>query len=618
MDTNAKKRRSMNRKNDTTFDSPYPPISDYGFISDCHSMALVSTRGSIDWCVMPRIDSSSVFARILDWSNGGYCRVSPDIDNYEVTRRYLGDSLILETTFIAGEARAKVYDFFAMRRGGRQAPHGQIIRIVEGVKNSMPIRVILMPRFDYGMLKPWILRRNHGRDFAAIGGHQGLLISSDIALSRTDNHGCTGTFVIHESDRRYVSITHRPPHLLDMEEVEVPDREEIEKRCEQTIEWWRIWSSQADCEGPYREQAMRSAVVLKGLTNAPTGAIAAAATTSLPEEIGGSRNWDYRFTWVRDSIFTVRSLAALGFVKEADGFRRFIERTAAGDAKEIQVLFGVGGEHHAPERPLPKLEGYRNSKPVRIGNAAAEQIQHDVFGELLDLAYNWHLFDKSPDEDYWSFILQLVERTIRIWRNPDHGFWEIRGEPRHFVQSKAMCWVALDCGIRLVEEMGLEADVRQWESERAAIRDWIEKNGYDDKRGVYVQAPESMEMDASLLLLPTFRYIEFDDERMVRTTDTIWRELGRDGMLMRYPHDNDGMEGREGAFLCCTFWLAEVLAKQKRMDEARSVFESACKTANDLGLYSEEFDAREKRMLGNFPQGLSHLSCISAAVAIGR
>lgn len=581
-------------------------------------MALVSTHGSIDWCVMPRIDSHSVFARILDWNKGGYCRISPDVENYRVTRRYLENSLILETIFTAGEAQAKVYDCFAMRRGGRQNPYSQIIRIVEGVKGSMPVRIIVMPRFDYGMLKPWILQRNNGKDFVAIGGHQGLLFSSDIDLRKTSNHGCAGTFAIQEHERKYISIIHRLPHLLDSDRVGVPDKREIERRFEQTMQWWRTWASQADYTGPYREQAMQSAVVLKGLTNAPTGAIAAAATTSLPEKIGGSRNWDYRFTWVRDSVFTVRSLAILGFTKEADGFRRFVERTAAGDATEIQVLFGVGGEHHEPERHLPKLEGYRHSKPVRIGNAAAEQIQHDVYGELLDLAYNWHLWNKSPDAHYWDFILQLVAQTIKIWRQPDHGFWEIRGKPRHFVQSKAMCWVALDCGIRLAEEKGLKADVGLWKLECSTIRDWIDRNGYDRKRGVYVQAPESMEMDASLLLLPAFRYIDYDDERMVRTTDSIWKELGKDGLIMRYPHDNDGMEGHEGAFLCCTFWLAEVLAKQKRLEEAHEVFKSACATANDLQLHSEEFDAKKRMMLGNFPQGLSHLSCISAAVAIGE
>jgi len=608
----------MEKKSIHAVDFPYPLISEYGFISDCHSMALVSTSGSIDWCVMPRIDSYSIFGRILDWNKGGYCRISPNVEHYKVVRRYLEDSLILETTFSAGESEAKVSDCFTMRRGGREEPYSQIVRIIEGVKGDMPIRIDLKPRFDFGMLKPWIQPRNKGRDFVAIGGHQGLLISTDLDIHKTSSHGCSGAFVIHEKELRYISIIHRRPHLLDLAKVKAPDKEEIEKRFNETVDWWRTWVNQADYDGPYREQVMRSAVVLKGLTNAPTGAIAAAATTSLPEVIGGSRNWDYRFTWVRDSVFTVRSLALLGFSKEADGFMRFIERTAAGDAAEIQVLFGVGGEHHEPERQLTQLDGYRNSKPVRIGNAAAGQMQNDVYGELLDLAYNGHLWDDDSSDDYWEFLSQLVERTIDIWRLPDHGIWEIRGEPRHFVHSKAMCWVALDCGIRLVEEKGRKADVERWKSERSAVRRWIDDNGYDRTRGVYVQAPDSMEMDASLLLLPVFRYVSYDDGRMVRTTDAIWRELGKDGLIMRYPHDNDGMEGQEGTFLCCTFWLAEVLARQNRIAEARMVFENACSTANDLRLHSEEFDAQNKMMLGNFPQGLSHLSCISAARAIGE
>jgi GH15 family glucan-1,4-alpha-glucosidase len=503
-----------------------------------------------------------------------------------------------------------------MHEGGREEPFNQIIRIMEGSKGDMPVRISLKPRFDYGMLKPWILRRNDGRDFAAIGGHQGLVISSDAQMEAEGHDGCTAAFTLREGDRKYLSIIYRLPHLLDEENIKVPDKEEICQRFEQTIEWWRRWSEQADYDGPYRDRVMRSAIVLKGLTNAPTGAIAAAATTSLPENIGGSRNWDYRFTWVRDSAFTVRSLAKLGFRNEADGFRRFIERTVAGEAGEIQVLFGVGGEHHEPERQLPDLEGYRKSRPVRIGNAAAGQIQNDVYGELLDLAYNWHRWGNSPEDDYWDFLVQLVEKSIGIWAKPDRGIWEFRSDPRHFVQSKVMCWVALDRGIRLAEETRRTVDFDSWNRERAAIRDWIEEHGYDRERGIYIQAPESRCLDASLLLLPIFGYISYTDERMIRTVDAIRSELSLDGLIMRYPHDNDGMEGREGTFLCCTFWLAEVLARQNRIDEARAAFERGCSTSNDLQLHSEEFDAKNKIMLGNFPQGLTHLSLITAAVAV--
>ena len=581
-------------------------------------MALISTSGSIDWCAMPRIDANSVFGRILDWDKGGYCSIHPEDEIYESSRRYHDDALILETVFKTEQGEAKLYDCFAMRAGGRENPLNQIIRIVEGVHGEVPMSVAFAPRFDYGLLKPWFRRCNKGANITATGGHQGLLLTGDIELEISDGAACFGSFTIKEGQRKYLSIIYRRPHKLDGGTIEAPDTGEIERRFKQTIDWWHGWSSQVDYEGPYKEHVKLSALVLKGLTNASTGAIAAAATTSLPERIGGSRNWDYRFSWVRDSVFTVRSLAILGFKQEADRFRKFIERTAAGEADEIQVLFGVGGERYLPEHEISDLEGYRGSSPVRVGNAASRQMQHDVFGELLHLAYTWHLWGNSPDDDYWAFIVQLINRTIDIWRIPDHGIWEVRGEPRHYVHSKAMCWTALDRGIRLARETGRDASLDKWETERDAVSTLIDEKGYDKKRGVYVQAFGYPHMDASLLLLPIFGYMAYDDERMLRTTDKIMEELDRGGLIMRYPDDVDGLDGHEGSFLCCIFWLAEVLARQYRLDEARRVFETGCATANDLNLFSEEFDSKDRIMLGNFPQGLSHLSMISAAVAIGE
>jgi len=608
----------LEQNNSKSSEDRYPPIADYGFISDCHSIALVSVSGSIDWCAMPRIDANSVFGRILDWDKGGHCSIHPENDIYESSRRYYDNALILETAFKTEDGEARLHDCFAMRAGGRENPLNQIIRIVEGVKGEVPMSAAFVPRFDYGLLRPWFRRCNKGANITAIGGHQGLLVSGDIGLEISDSAACFGSFTIKEGQRKYLSIIYRRPHELDGNTIEAPDTEEIERRFKQTIDWWHGWSLQVDYEGPYKEQVKLSALVLKGLTNASTGAIAAAATTSLPERIGGSRNWDYRFSWVRDSVFTVRSLVILGFKQEADRFRHFIERTAAGEADEIQVLFGVGGERYLPEHEIAELEGYRGSSPVRVGNAASRQMQHDVFGELLHLAYTWHLWGNSPDDDYWAFIVQLINRTIDIWRVPDHGIWEVRGEPRHYVHSKAMCWTALDRGIRLARETGREVPLEKWEAERDAVRTLIDEKGYDRERGIYVQAFGYPHMDASLLLLPIFGYIAYDDERMLRTTDKIKEELDRDGLIMRYPDDVDGLDGREGSFLCCIFWLAEVLARQCRLDEARRVFEAGCSTANDLNLFSEEFDSKGRIMLGNFPQGLSHLSMISAAVAIGE
>jgi GH15 family glucan-1,4-alpha-glucosidase len=480
----------------------------------------------------------------------------------------------------------------------------------------VPVRVTLTPRFDYGLLKPWMRRCNGGTGVIALGGHQGLLFTGDIEIDDLESSGGRGSFTVAKGQRRYLAITYRLPHELDGEVVEIPDTEEIERRFQDTIKWWRNWSAQLTFAGPDKKQLLTSAIVLKGLTNAPTGAIAAAATTSLPESIGSSRNWDYRFSWVRDSVFSVTSLATLGFRKEADGFRRFVERTAAGEASELQVMFGVGGERYLPEHQISKLDGYRGSAPVRVGNAAAGQMQHDVFGELLHLAYIWHRWGNSPDDQYWNFILQIIDRTGRMWRLPDHGIWEIRGQARHYVYSKAMCWAAFDRAIRLAKETGREAPLHQWQAERHEIRKLIEERGYDRERGVYTQAFGFSDMDASLLLLPVFGFIPFDDDRMMRTTDLIRQELHREGLIMRYPEGADRLDGREGTFVCCTFWLAEVLAKQNRLEAARAAFAAGRATANDLGLFSEEFDARERLMLGNFPQGLSHLSMISAAIAI--
>ena len=415
----------------------YPPISDYGFIGDCHSAALISKSGSIDWCCMPRIDSGSCFARMLGWQQGGYCQVCPT-KKYEISRRYIDDTLVLETTFRTDDGEAKLIDCFPMRKGGEHHPHRQILRLVEGVRGEMELRFEIVPRFDYGAIKPWIRKRGENH-YIALGGSYGLLISGDFCLNMTHRHQLDGVCTVKEGSRAHLSILYRRPEELDEDLVDPPEIQELDERLSETIDWWRDWVSQGNTISKYGEQARRSAIVLKALSNAPTGAIAAAATTSLPEAPRGSRNWDYRFSWVRDSVFTVRSLAELGYFKEADGFRRFIERSAAGSADELQILFGVGGERRLKETEIAELEGYRGAKPVRVGNAAETQIQLDVYGELLDLTWRWHNFGYSPDEDYWEFLTELVNAAAKLWSTPDRGIWEIRGEPRHFVQSKAMC-----------------------------------------------------------------------------------------------------------------------------------------------------------------------------------
>jgi GH15 family glucan-1,4-alpha-glucosidase len=597
-------------------ETPYPPISDYGFIGDCHSSALVSKTGSIDWCCMPRVDSKSCFARILDWKRGGYCRVSPK-GPCETSRRYLPETLILETSFRAKSGEARLLDCFTTRRGGEHDPYQQILRVLEGVSGNVEIALDVVPRFDYGAVLPWIRRVDEGQHIA-IGGSEGLFISGSFPLRMKHRHDLSGTCTISEGQRLFLSILYRPPEDLDEGLIEAPREEEMDRRLRETIDWWQTWSSQGKARGRYAAQALRSAIVLKGLSNAPTGAIVAAPTTSLPETPGGSRNWDYRFSWIRDSAFTVRSLAELGFVKEAEGFRRFIERSAAGSAEQLQILYGVGGERRLLESEVEDLEGYRGAGPVRIGNAAENQLQLDVYGELLDLAYRWHQRGDSPDDDYWEFLVELVNKAAACWKEPDRGIWEMRGAPRHFVQSKVMCWAAMNYGIGLAESFGRDAPLEKWKQAREQVHRAVEERGYDEQGGVYVQAFGHPQMDAALLLLPAVGYVDYDDERMIRTTDRLRQDLGQDGLLRRYAPDDDGMEGKEGVFLPCSFWLAECLARQGRLDEAHEVFQRALSTGNDLGLFSEEYDTEKEEMLGNFPQGLTHLSLITATVALNE
>ncbi len=599
---------------------PYPPIGDYAFIADCHTAALVSRAGSVDWCCLPRIDSGSCFARLLDWNRGGHFQIAPRA-SWECARRYLDDTLVLETVFRTAAGRVRLVDFFPMRAGGEHRPYRQILRLVEGLEGQVEMGIDYYPCFDYGAAQAWIVPAGRGR-FEAFAGQDSLLLASDppVDLKPDGRHRLTGSVAVRSRKRVWFSLTYSRPEILDEGLVKPPSARAMNRRLGTTLQWWRKWSSSLRVRGELIERyARRSAIVLKGLNQSPTGAIAAAATTSLPEAIGGSRNWDYRYSWIRDSIFAVRSLADLGYTREAEGFRRFIQRSAAGSAEELQVLFGVGGQRRLYEYVVPELEGYRGSRPVRIGNAAQSQLQLDMYGELLDLAWSWHQRGHSPDPDYWQFLQGILAQAIRQWEKPDRGIWEIRGEPRHFVHSKAMCWVALDRGIRLAEDMRYEAPLAEWRRQRDRIRAGIEAQGYEPRRGVFIQAYGYPRMDASLLLLPVYGFVAFTDERMVRTVDAVRAELEQDGLLRRYAADSadlDGLEGAEGTFLACTFWLAECLARQGRLEEARQVFQRGCATGNDLGLYAEEYEPKSRRMLGNFPQALTHLSLIAAAAAI--
>lgn len=589
----------------------YPPIGDYALIADSNSAALVSRDGSVDWCCIQRIDAGSCFGRLLDWEKGGYCSIStPD---GETSRRYVEDTLVLETTFRTGSGVARLYDFFALPASRERYPYRQLIRIVEGVSGRVELDLAIVPRFDYGSLKPWI-RQEGVRLYSAIGGNDGLLISTDSEIEPVDDHTLGAHIDIHAGERVHLSILSVPPEQLDNDRPEAPEPEDTDRRLEETIGWWRDWSSQIRFDGPYKPGVLRSAIAMKALMNDLTGAIAAAATTSLPESPGGEMNWDYRYSWIRDSFFSVRSLAEVGFDAVADDFRRFIERSSAGSAESLQVMYGIGGERRLTEETLDFLEGYRGARPVRIGNAAAGQLQLGIYGELLELAWRWHQRGNSPDDDYWRFLLELVESASELWDRPDAGIWESRGDPRHYVQSKAMCWVTLDRGLQLARECMRKAPERRWKKTRDEIREAVESEGYDKERGIFTRAFDGDDLDAALLLLPKMEFVDYKDERMVRTTDAIREELDDYGLLKRYRSD----DVQEGAFLACSFWLAECLAQQGRIEAARAVFDRTMATSNDLGLFSEEYDTASGEPLGNFPQGLTHLSHITAAVALAE
>lgn len=591
----------------------YPPIGDYALIGDCHSAALVARGGSIDWCCMPRMDDGSTFGRLLDWDHGGYCLVSAADRDASSSRAYLDDTMVLETVFRTDRGEARLLDCFTIHPGGSTAPYRQLLRAVEGIRGRVDVTVVISARFDYGSVKPWI--RLHGpRLWSAVGGNDAIVIGGDFDLRVQDAHDLYAEATVDAGQRIRLSITSCRPEQLDPNPPPQPDPDELDARLDTTTDWWRTWVDKPALDQPGAAGIKRSALVLKALTNAPTGAIVAAPTTSLPEAVGGNRNWDYRYSWIRDSQFTVRSLGALGLDREADGFRRFIERAAAGSPEDLQIVYGLDGRRRLTEMTVP-LEGYRRSTPVRIGNAAAGQLQLDAYGELLELAWRWHQRGQSPDDDYWKFLLGLVDIAADRWEEPDHGLWEIRGEPRHFVHSKVMCWVALDRGIKLADECLRQAPVRRWRAVRDRIRSSVEEHGVDPARNSFVQAYGSNELDSALLLLPSVGYIDYRDPRMIATTDAIAENLDDDGLLRRYLADDD-LDGNEGVFIACTFWLAECLAYQGRPDLSRATYQRAISTANDLGLYAEQYDPSGREALGNFPQGLSHLSHIAATVAL--
>jgi GH15 family glucan-1,4-alpha-glucosidase len=590
-------------------------IADHAFLSDRRTTCLVSRAGTVDWWCVPRIDSGSCFAALLDADRGGHMHLAP-ASAHESSWSYVGDSLVLRTAIRTRAGEVAVTDLLALDADGSADGQGHLVRLVEGVRGRVRMQAEVAPRFDYGAVRPWI-RRDGADRHAAIGGNDGLAIWSDVPFEATADHSLRATFTIGAGARAGFSLRYLPPHELEGDDAGVgPDL--LAQLLEQTLAWWHRSADGAVLPRlpSGTEPLRRSVVVLQGLASSATGAIAAAATTSLPEAPGGSRNWDYRFSWIRDSTLAARALAEVGFDDEADAFRRFIQRSSAGHVDDLQIAYGVGGERRLNEFEID-LAGYGGARPVRVGNAAATQRQNDVLGELVLLAWRWHRRGHSPDDDMWRFICDLADAAAQRWHEPDAGIWELRDRPERFVHSTLMCWAALDRALALADECMRRAPVRRWRRDRDRIARAVERNGYDRRRGTFRRAFGSNEVDAALLLIPHTGFVAFGDERMAGTADAIVADLGEGGLLRRYTAD-DGLPGREGAFIACTFWLAECLAGQGRLDEAAAAFERATGTANDLGLYSEEYDPRAERMLGNFPQALTHLSHIAAAVAIDR
>jgi GH15 family glucan-1,4-alpha-glucosidase len=595
-------------------DTCYPPIADYALLSDCHCTALVSRAGSVDWCCMPRVDADSCFGRILDWARGGYCAIMPAAE-YASSRRYIPGTMVLETRFRTAAAEVLLTDFFAMDSAAGGAASFALVRIVECISGSMPMRVDICPRFDFGDIVPRMRRHGSGA-YTAIGSNQAMVIHANVPLEVIGNRDLKGAFEAVPGTRIHLSICFQPPDMVEHEASLQPScAGDIEDRFRRTCEWWRNWAGRIRPPADIDNQTSRSIIILKSLTYEVTGAIVAAPTTSLPECIGGARNWDYRYSWIRDSVFTVDALYQLGYEDEADRFLNFIRRSSAGSAEQLQIMYAVDGKRRLTEVELDWLEGYRQSKPVRAGNFAAKQKQLDVYGAILEIAWAWHSAGHPIDKDYWDFLTDVIDAACRRWKEPDHSIWEFRKGPRHYVHSKAMCWAAIDHGIKLAQANRFAGPFEYWEQARDKLRAVIEDKGFDSARGVFLQAFGSDHLDAALLLLPEIGFLAYEDPRMLRTVDAICETLDKDGLLARY-NSPDGLPGREGAFLPCTFWLVKCLARQGRRAQAWEYYRRACACANDVGLFSEEYDVANRLMLGNFPQGLSHVSQVTARLAL--
>jgi GH15 family glucan-1,4-alpha-glucosidase len=595
-------------------------IEDYGLIGDTHSAALVSRDGSIDWLCLPRFDSPSCFGAILDPTVGGHWRISPESGDFSTDRSYRRDSMVLETTFHTSTGSSTLIDCLPLEGGDDRGdprtvqPRDVVVRVIRGRSGSVPMTMSYAPRFDYGEIVPWM--RVTERGIEAIGGPDALDLQASVPVE-LDRHVAGASFEIDEGQSVYFAASYRRSHLrgrpLDLEE-------DSEKLIDRTDDFWRGWAARCTYDGRWREEVVRSLLVLKALTYSPTGGIVAAPTTSLPEDIGGVRNWDYRYCWLRDATFELEELLDHGYTEEAAEWRDWLLRAVAGDPEDLQIMYGVRGERRLTEIELGWLRGYEGSHPVRIGNAAVNQLQLDVYGEVMDALHSAERAGNPATPESWELQKSIVECVCELWREPDEGIWEVRSGRCHFVHSKVMAWVALDRAVSMVENFGRRGPVDHWRAVRSEIREEVLTKGYDQRLGRFTRAYDDVEVDAALLILPLVGFLDATDERMSRTIDAVENELLLDGFVHRYKTDRatDGLPGGEGSFLMCTLWLVDCLVLLGRHDQAEKLFESVLSVRNDLGLLAEQYDVERKRLVGNFPQAFSHVAVVTAATGLER
>jgi GH15 family glucan-1,4-alpha-glucosidase len=579
-------------------------IEDYALLGDLQTAALVSRAGSIDWCCFPRFDSGACFAGLLGTADHGRWLLAPASPVEQTKRRYRHDTLILESVHTTAEGEVRVIDFMPPR--GR-AP--DIVRIVEGLGGSVPMRSELLIRFDYGRIVPWVRRVDDAR--VAVAGPDALCLRTP-ADTRGQDLTTVSELVVEPGQRVPFVLTWYPSH------EPIPDPVDAEAALDDTEGFWHDWADSCGHHGDYHEEIHQSLLVLKALTYQPTGGIVAAPTTSLPEWIGSVRNWDYRYCWLRDATLTLVAMLHAGYRDEAIAWREWLLRAVAGDPADVQIMYGIAGERRLDERELEWLPGFEGSRPVRVGNAASKQLQLDVFGEVLDAAHQILAQGIEGSPFGWALLRKVLSWLEDGWREKDAGIWEVRGPLQHFTHSKVMAWVAFDRAVRMHEEFGRDGPVERWRALRDEVRAQVLEHAWSEERQAFTQSYGSDELDASLLLMPIVGFLPANEPRFVATLEAIRRELTVDGFVLRYrTHEtNDGLPPGEGIFLPCSFWLVEVLALQGRRAEARELFERLLDVRNDVGLLSEEYDPAARRQLGNFPQAFSHLALITAALAL--